>query len=81
MTTLITPPDLDPSTVPETRHAIYRVIQQSLGNIEAHANATTVDVHVAVESGLIRFSITDDGRGSSEEERQLAQSRGSYGIS
>jgi signal transduction histidine kinase len=77
---LATPPDLDESLSPETRHALYRVIQQALDNTVAHAGAAAVDVTLARENGRVVFAVRDNGRGSSAEERRMAQAEGSFGL-
>ena len=41
----------------------YRVVQEALSNIGKHAEATTVVVHVDIETSQLRIDIEDDGRG------------------
>lgn len=77
---LAAPPDLDESLNSETRHALYRVIQQALDNTVAHAGATAADVALAREDGRVVFVVRDDGRGSSAETRRAAQAAGSFGL-
>lgn len=74
------PSDLDDALSPDTRHALYRVIQQALDNTVAHAGAGRVEVTLARENGRILFAVRDDGRGSSAEARQAAQQAGSFGL-
>ena len=78
--TLVAPPDLDEALNPETRHALYRVIQQALDNTVAHAGATAAGVTLAREDGRVMFSVRDDGCGSSADERRAAQAAGSFGL-
>lgn len=63
-----------------SRHALYRVIQQALDNVEAHAEATTVCISLQVLPDRVAFSVKDDGGGVSEEGRQTALGLGSFGI-
>ena len=77
---LSAPPDLDDALTPQTRHALYRVIQQALDNTVAHAEASAATVTLAREDGRILFAVRDDGRGSSAETRQAAQQAGSFGL-
>ncbi len=77
---LAAPPDLDEALNPETRHALYRVIQQALDNTVAHAGATAAGVTLARENGRVVFSVRDDGCGSSAETRRAAQAAGSFGL-
>jgi signal transduction histidine kinase len=43
--------------------ALYRIVQESLRNIEKHAGARTVRIRIACDAGEARLSIEDDGRG------------------
>ncbi|HEY2769881.1 MAG TPA: GAF domain-containing sensor histidine kinase [Solirubrobacteraceae bacterium] len=48
---------------PDVETAIYRVVQESLGNVMRHARAKRVEVEV-IQSGLeIRIAVRDDGVG------------------
>jgi len=78
--TLTAPDDLDAALNPETRHALYRVIQQALDNTVAHAGATTADILLARSDGRVVFSVRDNGRGSTAEQRRAAEAAGSYGL-
>ncbi|HOU41719.1 MAG TPA: histidine kinase [Promineifilum sp.] len=78
--TLSAPDDLDSALKPETRHALYRVIQQALDNTTAHAEATTADVLLARLDGRVVFSVRDNGHGSTAEQRRSAEAAGSYGL-
>jgi len=55
--------DLDTLLPITQRHAVYRVIQQALDNIEAHAHAQHVRLIANNNEGHIQFVIEDDGRG------------------
>jgi signal transduction histidine kinase len=48
---------------PELESTIYRVVQEALTNVSRHAQATKATVSVAERDGVIRASVTDDGRG------------------
>lgn len=78
--TLTAPDDLDDALNPETRHALYRVIQQALDNTVAHAEATTADILLARLDGRVVFSVRDNGHGSTAERRHAAEAAGSYGL-
>jgi len=73
-------PELDAATTQESRHALYRVVQQALDNAVAHAEAQNLFVSLWRENGRIQFAVQDDGRGSSELERQSAEAQGSFGL-
>lgn len=49
--------------VAEEQIAVYRIAQESLHNIEKHAQATQVYVHVQVDAGGLSLYIADDGVG------------------
>jgi signal transduction histidine kinase len=73
-------PELDDRATRESRHALYRVIQQALDNVETHAEATAVSIDLAAADGRLIFCVRDDGRGSSEAQRRAAQAAGSFGL-
>jgi signal transduction histidine kinase len=68
-TTLGSPPRLVlegplDSAVPDAmRPHLIAVLVESLSNAARHADATGVDVRVAVEQGMVVMEVTDDGRG------------------
>jgi signal transduction histidine kinase len=47
----------------EVKTCIYRVVQEALHNCARHAFARSVRIEVVQESGRIRLSVRDDGRG------------------
>jgi signal transduction histidine kinase len=56
---------------------LYRVAQESLGNIVRHAKASHVEVVLSQEQGGVRLSVRDDGRGfSSDEPRERSHGLG-----
>lgn len=79
-TTVTLDPALDQSTNMETRLAVYRVVQQALNNVEKHAAATQVAINCTVGKEQVCFTVGDNGRGSSERERQAARVQGSFGM-
>jgi signal transduction histidine kinase len=79
-TRLTLAPDVDTALAPDARHALYRVVQQALDNIAAHAQARCVTVTLTTRAGRLEFSIADDGRGIGAEQRAQAEARGSFGL-
>lgn len=73
-------PDLDGQLSLETRHALYRVVQQALDNAVEHAQAKQITIVLAYSEQRVTFEIADDGVGSSAEDRALAAARGSFGL-
>jgi two-component system NarL family sensor kinase len=50
--------------------ALYRIAQEALSNVRRHAHATTVEVELSREPGLVRLTIADDGCGFAAEPPQ-----------
>ena len=48
---------------PELESTIYRVVQEALTNVSRHAQATSAVISVTERDGVVRASVTDDGRG------------------
>lgn len=71
---------LDSTLSVEVRHALYRVIQQALDNIIAHARANLVTITLNTGAERLTFTIADNGCGASEEQRAEAQKQGSFGL-
>jgi signal transduction histidine kinase len=46
-----------------TAVTLYRIAQEALANVVRHANATSVDVSLALRDGSVELEIRDDGRG------------------
>ena len=51
------------SVSPEAALCLYRIAQEALRNVVAHADASHVDVEVRQHNDHVEISITDDGRG------------------
>ena len=73
-------PAIDQMLSLDARHALYRVVQQALDNIAAHAQANHVDMQITVENSRVSFAVVDDGHGFSAEDRNRAEERGSFGL-
>ena len=59
---------------------IFRILQESLTNILRHAQATRVDISVKEKAGEIVLTVSDNGRGITEEEKSRLQSLGLLGM-
>jgi signal transduction histidine kinase len=59
----------------------YRAAGEAIRNVERHAGASRVSVHVAKLDGVARLEIVDDGRGFTQAERDLRRSEGHVGLS
>ncbi len=66
---------------PEREIALYRIVQEALNNVAAHANASRADVSVAFSEGEVTVTIHDDGAGFAIPDRpgELAEA-GHYGL-
>jgi signal transduction histidine kinase len=53
----------------ELESTVYRIVQEALTNVSRHAEATSAVVSVAESGGVIRASVTDDGKGLPGAER------------
>jgi two-component system sensor histidine kinase DegS len=53
--------------------AVFRIIQETLSNVYAHAHATQVDVLIEEVSGAIQFSVIDNGDGLVSEKIGIAR--------
>lgn len=62
-------------TSPEVEHALYRVVQESLINIQKHAGASCAFVHYGREPGRLVLEIEDDGVGLPDD-AELAMGAG-----
>lgn len=51
-----------------TTAALYRIVQEGLGNIFRHAQATRVDITLAFDEDSVELKIEDDGVGIGEQE-------------
>jgi signal transduction histidine kinase len=54
---------IEPSLEWEAKHALYRVVQEALGNIAKHAAATRVELDMTERDGWLRVRIHDNGKG------------------
>jgi len=73
--------DIDARLSPSARHALYRVIQQALDNVDIHARgASRVAVVVRSTDRQVQFSVMDDGCGFSEMQRAQAEAAGHFGL-
>jgi signal transduction histidine kinase len=54
---------------PELESTIYRIVQEALTNVSRHAEASSAVVSVTERDGIVRASVTDDGKGLPEASR------------
>jgi signal transduction histidine kinase len=58
----------------------FRIFQETLTNVIRHANATRVDVRLDQQEGALVMTVSDNGRGISEEEVAGSRSLGIVGM-
>ncbi len=64
----------------ELSTALFRILQESLTNVERHAEATEVHIDLRVDPDRATLMVTDDGRGIAPEEISGSQSLGLAGM-
>jgi signal transduction histidine kinase/ligand-binding sensor domain-containing protein len=64
----------------DLRINFYRIVQESLGNIMKHAQATEVNVRVKRRAENVILTIEDNGRGFTPDERSPAPSHSGFGL-
>ena len=62
-----------------TVHALMRIVRELATNAVRHGAAKTVRVAGALEDGILRFSVTDDGRGF-DPDRRPGLNEGHFGL-
>lgn len=60
--------------------ALYRIVQEAVGNAVRHANAGEVRVSIARNGESVLTDVSDDGCGFSEDTLELRQSLGLFGM-
>ncbi|HEX3519614.1 MAG TPA: ATP-binding protein [Solirubrobacteraceae bacterium] len=53
----------------ELESTVYRIVQEALTNVSRHAEATSAVISVTVRDGVLRASVTDDGKGMPDSGR------------
>jgi PAS domain S-box-containing protein len=66
----------------DMQRALFRIIQEALGNVHRHACASHVSVDLRWVAGRLHVSVTDNGRGAEgkQEEPAFRPGVGLYGI-
>jgi signal transduction histidine kinase len=72
--------DLPLRLEPELERLCYRLAQEALANVLAHAHAERVDVMLDLRNGFLHCDVRDDGSGIEPERRNSALSHGRHGI-
>jgi signal transduction histidine kinase len=72
-------PSLELNITPEISTALFRILQEALSNVVRHSQATTVNVSLTANHSVV-LTISDNGRGISEEEIKAPMSLGLLGM-
>ncbi len=61
--------EIDPTIrlAPDEQIEVFRIVQEGLGNVRKHANATRAEVRISERNGQRLVTVTDDGQGFSGE--------------
>jgi PAS domain S-box-containing protein len=60
--------------------SVFRIFQEALTNILRHARATSVDITIRKDGGELVLTISDNGRGITEDEKSGQHSLGLLGM-
>ena len=72
--------DEEPQLDMLTSVTLYRIAQEALANVMRHANATSVEVALALRNGAAVLEISDNGQGISREQIDGSRSLGLIGM-
>jgi len=64
----------------DTELNLYRILQEALGNIERHAQARCIVLHLSKEGSVLRARIRDDGRGFDPQRPRAEGQRPGMGL-
>jgi signal transduction histidine kinase len=64
----------------ELETAIFRIVQECLGNVHRHSGSQTATVHLDVDARHAHLEITDAGQGISDERQREIKSGGRSGV-
>src|SRR5437588_7115846 len=68
------------ATTPEAQTLLYRIAQEAVRNVAAHAHATRLSVSLARDNGHARLVVADDGRGFSPDRLEQRREEGHLGL-
>ncbi|MET9724867.1 sensor histidine kinase [Streptomyces zaomyceticus] len=63
-----------------TGAGVYRIVQEALTNVVKHADARAAEVRIVHEDGVLRITVTDDGRGPGPGAGTAARASGGHGL-
>jgi two-component system, NarL family, sensor kinase len=73
--------ELTPRLSADTELALYRILQETLKNVEKHARACRVTVNLTKRGDIVQLTIIDDGIGFNPDHRPARQKgKGGFGL-
>jgi signal transduction histidine kinase len=72
-------PILELNIASEISTALFRILQEALSNVARHSQATTVNVVLTADHSVV-LTVTDNGRGISQEEIKAPTALGLLGM-
>lgn len=76
----ISVPAVDVAIDQERATALFRIFQETLTNVARHAQATEVNVKLAIDNDDLSLEVADNGRGIGEEQLSAGRSLGILGM-
>ncbi|MEA2171747.1 MAG: two-component system, NarL family, sensor kinase [Solirubrobacteraceae bacterium] len=64
----------------EQEQLVFRAVQEALRNVAAHADASEISVSLELVDGTYELTVTDDGRGFDQVERDRRRERAHVGL-
>jgi PAS domain S-box-containing protein len=64
----------------EQSTAVFRILQEALTNVLRHAQATRIDIAIREEAGEFVLTVSDNGKGITEDDKSRLQSLGLLGM-
>ena len=73
--------ELTPRLPADTELALYRILQETLHNVEKHARARHVTVHLTKPGDFVQLTINDDGMGFDPDHQPVRlKGKGGFGL-
>ncbi|HET7546698.1 MAG TPA: PAS domain S-box protein [Usitatibacter sp.] len=69
-----------PRLAPLLEGVLFRIAQEALTNVVKHARASKVQIGLGMQSGMLRLSVADDGRGFDASRVQPPTRQGGWGL-
>jgi signal transduction histidine kinase/ligand-binding sensor domain-containing protein len=72
--------DVDTAFAEDLRINFYRIVQESLGNIMKHSQATEVQIQIRKTDERVSLTISDNGRGFNPSDAPPQPGKGGFGL-